>query len=154
LLHFNDTVYFKFKLQLKFTNKNPSPVIVISIPVYAKQYVYLTLKSRKEKVTERSGLLTGTLSLVSCLNHLSSASRTSLHSDFQNSIILYSFRSNAQKVFILFFLSFRLQNLRDQIPNTRHFFFISISLITFTFSSMIKIFVCDYVNNITLLISC
>ena len=66
LLHVNATVYCKFTLQLKFTNKNPRPVIAISIQIYAKQNIYLTLKSRKNKFINGSRLLTGTLSLVSC----------------------------------------------------------------------------------------
>ena len=51
----------------------------------------------------RRGPLTGTLSFLFCLNHLSSTSSMSLQSGFQNCFILNSFCSNALIIFILFF---------------------------------------------------
>jgi hypothetical protein len=51
----------------------------------------------------RRGLLTGTLSLLSCLNCLSSTWSMPLHSCFWNSCILYLFCSNVLILLVLFF---------------------------------------------------
>jgi len=50
----------------------------------------------------RSEQLTGTLSLLCCYNHLSSASATSLHSGFRNRCIFGPLRSNAILILVLF----------------------------------------------------
>ena len=50
----------------------------------------------------RRGPLTGTLSLLSCLNHLSRTSSMSLHSGFQNRFILNPLCSIILTIFIVF----------------------------------------------------
>lgn len=52
----------------------------------------------------RRGPHIGKLPLISCSNHLSSASLTTLCSGFRNPFILDTFCSNALKVLVLFFL--------------------------------------------------
>jgi len=69
----------------------------------------------------RRGPLTGTLSLLSCLKHLSNASLTPLHSGFQNCFILDPFCSNALIIWDLF--SYGLYNFWDLIPDTYQLFF-------------------------------
>ena len=65
--------------------------------------IRVKLKFRKNKFTITRGTPTATLSIVSCLNHLSSASRTSLRSGFRKRFILYQLRSNAPIILFLYF---------------------------------------------------
>jgi hypothetical protein len=51
----------------------------------------------------KRGPVTGTLSLLCCFNHLSSASSTSLASAFRNRFILDPFCSTALIILVLFF---------------------------------------------------
>jgi len=71
--------------------------------VYAKKYMTLKLKCRKnksynEKKTTYWSIVTSVL-----LNHLSSASLMSLHSGCWNRFFFRSFCSNALKILFLFF---------------------------------------------------
>lgn len=58
----------------------------------------------------RRGLLTCTLSFLSCLNHLSSTSLTSFCSGFRNIFILNSFSQKALIIFVLLLLPSDAQN--------------------------------------------
>jgi hypothetical protein len=66
----------------------------------------------------RRGPLIGTLSLLCCLNHLSSASLMSLRSGFQNHFILDVLCSNALIILILFLQIFWIVEFTR--PNSRH----------------------------------
>ena len=90
----------------------------------------------------RRAPLNGTLSLVSCLNQLSSTSCTSLHSGFQDYFILDLFCSNAVIILVLFFQIVGVVEFTR--PNFQHIstlcFLFSVSLITLTFPLTLKTF--------------
>ena len=65
----------------------------------------------------RRGRLIGKLSLLSCLNHLNSASVTSLRRDCRNSFILHPFWSYSLMILILFFQMFQIEELTSYSRN-------------------------------------
>jgi len=66
----------------------------------------------------RWGPLIGTVSLLCCLNHLSSAPSTLIRSGFPNSFILHPFRSNALITLVPFFQI--AWNAKSTRPYSRH----------------------------------
>ena len=104
----------------------------------------------------RRGPLIGTLLLFSCLNHLSSASSTSLRSGFQNCFILSPGHSNALIILVLllqivWIIEFTRQNSRH-MPG--FFFPFSVCRITLTFLRRSKLpFICDRSHVVTLAVS-
>ena len=87
-------------------------------------------------------LLIGTLSLLSCLNHLSCTSSMSLHLGFSSHFILDLFCSDTLIILFLFFqIHLIVEFTRPNSPHTSAFFFpFSISRSNLTFSSMLKTF--------------
>jgi hypothetical protein len=93
LLNVSVIIYLKFKLQLKSRNTKNYSSIILNFHIGLCQEIHqLKIKFRMSKST-------GTLSLHSGLNQLSSTSFTSLHSGFQNRFILNPFCSNALIIF-------------------------------------------------------
>jgi len=71
-----------------------------------------------ENIAITKGPLTGSLSLLSCFNHLSSVSLTSLRSGFRNGFILEPLCSNALIILVLSFQIFwMVEFIRS---NSRH----------------------------------
>jgi len=126
--------YFKIKLQLKFSNHKSCCSIFVNF------LTGLRCKIGEKKITIRRGPLTGTLSLLCCLSHLSSASLTSLRSGFRNRFILDQFCSNALTVSVLFFQIVRIIEFADKIPTCLLCFPFSICRITLTFPSTLNTF--------------
>jgi hypothetical protein len=80
-------------------------------------------KNVSTKVIPRRGPLSVTLSLLSSLNHLSSASSTSLLSDFRNLHIIYLFCENALIILLLFFeIIWIIEFTRPNLRHTSAFF--------------------------------
>jgi len=72
----------------------------------------------------RTGLLTSTISLPCCLNHLSNASSTSLRSGFRNRFILDPFRSNSLLILVLFLqIVWGRRNYETRFPTHVSFLF-------------------------------
>jgi hypothetical protein len=69
---------------------------------FTLKYTNLKLKFRTRKNFVRRVSLSGALSLLSCLNHLSSSSSTAFRPGFQNRFMLQLFRSNALIILVLF----------------------------------------------------
>lgn len=69
LFNINAMAYFKFNLQLKFTNKNDCSVSVNFHTGLAKVYLDLKLKCRNTKIKScHRGQFAGTLAHLCCLN--------------------------------------------------------------------------------------
>jgi hypothetical protein len=106
-----------------------------------KKYINLILKLGRTIVIMWKGLLTGSLSRLFCLKHLSCASFTSLRSGCQNRFILDPFHSNTLIIFVLFFQIVWTRIYETKFPTQVSFLFsVFICRITLTFPSMLKTF--------------
>ena len=70
---------------------------------FISKIAQLKMKIQKEKNLMRRESLTGTMSLLSCLNHLRRSSLTSLRPGFRNRFTFHQFRQNALIILVLFF---------------------------------------------------
>jgi hypothetical protein len=103
---FNTIMYFKFKLQLKFRDHKIYSSVTANLHTgVGKKYINWKISISKNK-SYGTGLLIWTLSIPSFLNHLSSASLTSLHSGFRNRFMLLSILIKCTNSFGCFPLSF------------------------------------------------
>ena len=122
--------------------------------MYVKKYINLKLNLGWAKVTIRRGLLAGTLSCLSSLNQLSSASLTSLHSGFQNHFILIPFCSNELIIFPIVWI---IEFMRPNSWHMSNFFLSTLYLsyhFNFSFNAENLPFVCECSHLITLPVSC
>ena len=87
----------------------------VFIQVYAKQYIHLKLKFRKNKIIMWRRTLTVTLSILCCWNHLNSASSMSLLSGFRIRFILYPLCSNAPPILVPYPVSHTTSNFPSML---------------------------------------
>jgi len=99
-----------------------------------KKYINLKLKFLKKEIIRRIGPLTGTVLLLWCLNHLSSASLTSLRSGLRNIFMLDRLCTNAIIIFVLSFSNRRERRIYEtKFPTPVRFLFqFSICRVTLT----------------------
>ena len=118
-------------------------VNLLWINIYTCVICWFFLLLRRTKFIIRRVPLTGTfVTPLSCLNHLSSSSSTSLRSCFRNRFILNPFCSNALTNLVMFLQIIWIVEFTR--PNSRHtsalFFPFSMCRVTLSFPSTLKTF--------------